>query len=87
MSDCSFIDKLRGPKIFKMSIFDWVTSLVAAYYFGIYFCNMKNKPTKTWICFFIVWTLFGVLVHKVLNIDTQLGYYLGLNKEPIRKQC
>jgi hypothetical protein len=87
MSDCNILDKLRKPKIFDMSIFDWATSLIAAYYFGIYFCNMKNKSTEDWLFFFTIWTLVGILIHKLFNIDTQLGYYLGLNKKPIRKEC
>ena len=26
MTECSFIDKLRAPKIFDMAIFDWVAT-------------------------------------------------------------
>jgi hypothetical protein len=29
-ADCTALDRLRGPKILDMSIFDWVTSLAAA---------------------------------------------------------
>jgi hypothetical protein len=48
---------------------------------------MRNKSTEDWLFFFSIWTLVGVLIHKLINIDTQLGYYLGLNKKPIRKEC
>jgi uncharacterized RDD family membrane protein YckC len=87
MSDCTLIDRLRKPKIFEMSIFDWITSFIGAYYIGIWFFGMKNETPNKWVCFLFIWTLFGIFVHKLLNIDTQLGYYLGINKKPIRKDC
>ena len=87
MSDCTIFDKLRKPKILEMSIFDQITSFIAAYYIGIWYFGMKNKSYYEWLCFITGWILFGVLIHKIFNVDTQLGYYLGLNKKPIRKDC
>ncbi|NDH69696.1 MAG: hypothetical protein EBY22_17725 [Gammaproteobacteria bacterium] len=81
MAECSFIDKLRGPKILDMSIFDWIASLLGAAIVG-YLLKFDN-PLK-WIVFIIAWVCFGTLVHFIFGVPTMFGYYLGLNKKPLR---
>lgn len=81
MSSCSFIDKLRGPKILDMSIFDWVASLLGAAIVG--YLLKLDSPLK-WIVFVLGWVSFGTLVHYVFDVPTMFGYYLGLNKKPLR---
>ncbi len=84
MSSCSVLQKLREPKILDMSIFDWATSLGAAVVVGLW---MHLKGSVRWIGFLVAWTLAGVAIHWVLGVDTMLGYYLELNKRPVRKAC
>jgi hypothetical protein len=85
MEPCSPIQALRGPKIFDMSTFDWVTSLGAAAIVGHFAMHLK-KPIH-WVVFLVAWTLTGVLIHLAVGVDTMLGYYLGLNPKPVRKPC
>jgi hypothetical protein len=76
------MDILRLPKILDMSIFDWVTALLGGYLLSIYL--FKIRDTKSIIIFEIMFIIFGIIVHKLFGIDTMLGYYLGINKKPIR---
>jgi hypothetical protein len=81
--ECTWIDKLRGPKILDMSIFDWIASLLGAVILG----HMLNLETPlNWVLFLIAWTAFGVLIHYAFGVSTMLGYYLGLNPKPERKK-
>jgi hypothetical protein len=83
--ECSIIDKLRGPKVLDMSIFDWTTSLLGAALLGLAF---KLQGTVKWILFIIAWVLFGILAHAFFGINTMFGFYLGINPKPNRsKQC
>ena len=56
---CTSLEWLRSPKIFDMSIFDWLISLVAAFYIAYIF---KIKMYYM-IPFLFSWILFGVSVH------------------------
>lgn len=83
--ECSIIDKLRGPKVFDMSIFDWVASLLGAALLGLAF---KLKGGIKWLLFIIGWVIFGIAAHAFFGINTMFGFYLGLNPKPNRsKQC
>jgi hypothetical protein len=83
MQPCSTIQRLRKPKVFDMSVFDWITSLLLAGIVG-YFLKLRGFA---WVLFIAFWILFGVLVHLYFGINTMLGYYLGLNPKPIREEC
>lgn len=85
MNDCSLLDRLREPKIFDMSMFDWFSSLFGAYLIGKYFLNLTS--IFSYCIWMVVWTFFGVYIHYLLGINTMLGYYLGVNPKPIRKKC
>ena len=85
MTDCSFLDRLREPKIFDMSMFDWFSSLFGAYLIGKYFLNLTS--IFSYSIWMVVWTFLGVYVHYILGVHTMLGYYLGVNPKPIRKKC
>jgi hypothetical protein len=76
------MDYLRKPKILDMSIFDWVTALIGGYLIA-YFLNYRD--IKSILLIEVGFILFGILIHKLFGIDTMLGYYLGINKKPIRK--
>ena len=77
---CTPLERLRSPKIFDMSIFDWLISLLLAFFVAYIF---KIKMYYM-IPFLFSWILFGVSVHAYFNIPTMLGFYLGLNKKPVR---
>lgn len=81
---CSWIQTLRKPKILDMSIFDWVTSLLAAALVGYF---LKLHGYVNWTVFLVGWTLTGVAIHAAFGVNTMFGYYLGLNPKPIRKSC
>jgi hypothetical protein len=83
MTECTFIDRLRGPKILDMSIFDWIASLAAA---GLVGYLLKFDSVVKWIIFIIGWIAFGTLVHYYFGVSTMLGFYLGLNPKPLRKK-
>jgi hypothetical protein len=72
------IETLRKPKILGMAVFDWVVSLTAATIVGIFVLHLRT--VGRWVLWFIVWTMFGVAVHKMFGVNTMLGYYLGLNE-------
>jgi hypothetical protein len=76
------IEKLREPKVGGMAAFDWTLSLLAAFIAGRYILNLQSK--KEWGLWIFIWICIGVFVHKVLGIDTMLGYYLSLNPKPVR---
>lgn len=78
------MDTLRKPKILNMSIFDWLTALVGGYLLAIYFFEFKD--IKSIIIFQIIFIIFGIIIHKLFRVDTMLGYYLGINKKPLRKE-
>jgi len=76
--DCSLIEKLRSPKILDMSAFDWITSLMGAVLVG------KWIQTKDWFAFILAWIAFGVVAHLIFGVDSMFGYYIGVNKKPVR---
>jgi hypothetical protein len=76
------LEKLREPKLGGMAAFDWTLSLLVAFIVGRYILNLQSK--KEWSLWIFVWICIGVFVHKVLGIDTMLGYYLSLNPKPVR---
>ena len=82
---CGVLDRLRKPKVFDMSIFDWATSLLGAWIVGRFLLHISG--VAMWILFILLWILFGVLVHWMLGVDTMFGYYLGISNKPERKQC
>jgi hypothetical protein len=84
MKQCTWIQYLRKPKILNMSIFDWLTSLLAAFLIGRW---AGITGYFKWILFFLAWTVAGIAIHLFFGVKTMLGYYLGLNSKPIREEC
>lgn len=70
----TFIEKLRGPKIFKMAMFDWAATLIGI----LVVVAMTNLDF--WLVSLGVVSL-GVVAHKIFNVDTQFGYYIGVNPQ------
>ena len=70
----SMIDKLRKPKFFGMAIFD-ITATIIGILFIVAWTNQSFAMVG--ISVFI----FAIMVHWYMGIDTQLGYYVGLNTQ------
>ena len=80
---CTLVDTVRKPRIAGMAVFDWVASLLGGWIVGSYI----GIHGVTWIVWFLLWILFGVVVHLALGVNTMLGYYLGVNPKPTRSVC
>jgi hypothetical protein len=83
-SGCGWLDRLRSPKIWNMSIFDWVTSLLGAWLVGRW---LGLRSGLQWIAFLIAWISLGLLTHFVFGVNSELGHKLGWNPPPVRKAC
>lgn len=77
MSGATAIENLRSYRVFDMAIFDWATSLLAAFIVAKYVFKVDNFLAAA--LFLVAWIAFGVLVHWALGINTRFGYYLGVN--------
>lgn len=86
MSECTFLDKLRSPKIFDMAIFDWASTILVGYLLYKLIQTKFNKYIPLWQIILALIVL-AVAVHYFMGIPTMLGYYLHLNDKPIRKIC
>jgi hypothetical protein len=64
----------------KMTILDWFTFFMGSGLVGAFV--FKLKGAQAWAIFLLAWTFVLVSVHKVLGIQTQVGYYLGISKNP-----
>ena len=89
---CNIIDKLRGPKVLNMSIFDWVATFLVAVILSLVLHSFtKINYLILLIVLFTLIIIIGILIHKALGIPTMFNYYLGLNnKESVlknRKVC
>lgn len=82
---CSFIDRMRGPRIFGLALFDWAFSLLGAWAVGYFLLHLKGAVA--WVLFIIFWILLGIFAHVATNTPTMLGYYLGLSVRPQIKKC
>lgn len=85
MEQCSTLDYLRKPKIWDMSIFDWATSILGAILIGYFILGLRSL--SSYIIWIIIWTFIGIAIHYALGVNTMLGYYLGINPKPERKNC
>lgn len=83
--ECSLLDRVRQPKVFDMSIFDWVTSLFGAWLVGRFLFGLHS--VLAWVLFLVLWVALGVAVHWMMGVPTMLGYYLGVSTKPDRKEC
>ena len=79
MSELSFIDTLRGPKILNMSIFDWTATFFVAVLINYFVYNKDNFSLVNTMKVFIVLIIIAVLSHYFFKVPTMFNYYLGLN--------
>jgi amino acid transporter len=85
-TQCSIVDKLRGPKVLDMSVFDWVAALIGGFLIGYYVFRLNGVAALT--AWMVGWVVFGVVAHLIAGVNTMFGYYLGLNAKPDRsKKC
>lgn len=76
------IETLRSFRVLDMAVFDWVMSLLGAFVVGAYLFGIRTLPR--WVAFVAGWIAFGVIVHYMVGVPTQFGYYLGLNERVVR---
>jgi hypothetical protein len=69
---------LRSLRLFEIAVFDVLGVALAAYIFNK-MCPNTSRTGWFWLLF-----SFGIVVHKILGVDTMLGYYLGINGVPRR---
>ena len=69
----SLIDKLRGPKIADMAVFDWAATAAVAIVAGFI-----SKSWRVGAASFIVLIIIAILLHVCLGVPTMLNAYLGL---------
>jgi hypothetical protein len=82
---CGLIDTLRKPKLLDMSIFDWGITLFVGYLLAIYIFKLTDIYLILYFEMIII--VLGIITHKIFGVNTMLGYYIGLNPKPIRKEC
>lgn len=82
---CTWLDRVRKPKVFDMSIFDWATSLLGAWLIGRFLLGLRGA--LVWVLFLLFWVALGVAVHWIMGVPTMLGYYMGVSAKPQRKAC
>ena len=63
-----------------MTVLDWLTFFTGSGLVGAFV--FKLKGAQAWAIFLLAWTFVLVSVHKVLGVQTQVGYYLGISKNP-----
>lgn len=87
--NCTLIDRLRGPKIFNMAVFDWVATIIGACIICYFYYGSISLPNTLFILVLLI--LVAIIVHYIFKIPTMLNAYLGLNsKDSVlenRKSC
>ena len=77
---------VRDYKIIDIAVFDVVATLIFGLMIFFLFEKLKPNNKRCKISLFLVITLFlftfGILMHLIFNIDSKLGFYLGLNSDP-----
>ena len=71
---------MKQPVIFGLTLLQWAASFMGVGLIGAFV--LKLKGPQAWGLFLLAWTLFGMIMLRVFGIQTQLGYYLGLVKDP-----
>jgi hypothetical protein len=64
-----------------MAVFDWVASIAAATVIGLV---LRLRSPLAWVSWGVFWVGFGLAIHKVVGVNTMLGYYMGINVMPKR---
>ena len=91
--NCSWIELIRQPKIFNMAIFDWASTLLASFIIAKLLFRILdiNKYKVSFILFYfyvtILLLILGIFLHIFFDVNTMLGYYLGISKKPKRIKC
>lgn len=73
------INKLRGPKIKGVAIFDVVATFMGAFLLSRIKIFKDFNIFIITIILFIILILIAIATHYALGIPTMLNYYLGIN--------
>ena len=89
MTDCTFIQTLRSFRIYGMAIFDWALTLLGGYILARILSSYFKSENFYRLFFNVTFGLvvLAIFLHKIFEVDTMLGYYLGLNEMPEVVKC
>lgn len=91
MTDCTLIQQLRSYRFFKMAILDWIMTLFGAFILTTILIKYTNLRYINFnrLLFYVSVSLIilAIFLHKLFQIDTVFGSYLGLNEMPIIIRC
>lgn len=77
---------LRSVKVLDIAVFDVVATAALAWLVFLAVRRYRAYPARRLgvLAFVVfVWVfLTGVIVHLAFGVDTKLGFYLGLNRDP-----
>ena len=73
------VTSLRQPKLFGISIFDVLLTLLAALAIQKYLYKDMDL-----LVIFLGLVVLGIVIHWVTGTPTMLNYYLGISKKPER---
>jgi hypothetical protein len=71
------MENIRSFKVFNIAVADVVGTVVIA----VYISDQYNYPRSQGVALAF---LLGIATHKLLGINTQLNYDLGLSERPTR---
>ena len=85
----SFISDLRKYRIFGISLFDLLTSiigLIIIFLIAKYF-HFKNLKSINFIIAGVLLAIpLGIIFHIIFGTNTTLNYYLGLSNKPLGRK-
>ena len=67
-------------KVLNLTLVNWLALFAGS---GLVGFALKLKGTQAWGTFLLAWILVGAIIHRVFGIQTQAGYYLGLQKDSV----
>lgn len=67
-------------KVLGLTLVNWLAIFAGS---GLVGYALKLKGAQSWGVFLLAWILVGTLIHKVFGIQTQAGYYLGVQDEAV----
>jgi hypothetical protein len=75
------LKEVRKYRVFKMSIFDWVCTFLAAYILTLYI-NNSQMDWSLFLSMMILLLTIGIVLHIIFKKKTMLNYYLGTGDRP-----
>jgi len=71
---------MKQPRVFGLTILQWAVFFMGVGLVGVFV--LKLKGPQAWGLFLLAWTLFAMIMYRLFGIHVQLGYHIGLVKDP-----